>query len=47
MPAARQPWGVQAFAGQVSSQGWKIKPSWTLIPTEDRVIPPASLTPAR
>lgn len=42
MADAQQPWGVQAFAGKISSPAWKVKPSWTLIPTEDRIIPPAA-----
>lgn len=42
MADAQQPWGVQAFAGKVSSPAWMAKPSWTLIPTEDRIIPPAA-----
>jgi pimeloyl-ACP methyl ester carboxylesterase len=42
MADAQQPWGVQAFAGKISSPAWKVKPSWTLIPTEDRIIPAAA-----
>jgi pimeloyl-ACP methyl ester carboxylesterase len=42
MADSQQPWGVQAFAGAVTSPAWKVKPSWTLIPTEDRIIPPAA-----
>lgn len=42
MADSQQPWGVQAFAGAITSPAWKTKPSWTLIPTEDRIIPPAA-----
>jgi pimeloyl-ACP methyl ester carboxylesterase len=34
------PWGVAALAGSVSEPAWKIKPSWYLIATEDKMIPP-------
>ncbi|MFT3763594.1 MAG: alpha/beta hydrolase [Pseudoxanthomonas sp.] len=42
MADSQQPWGVEAFAGQVSVPAWKSKPSWYLIPSEDRIIPPAA-----
>ena len=35
------PWGVDAMAGVVSEPGWRSKPSWYLIATEDRMIPPS------
>ena len=34
------PWGLGALAGAVSEPAWKSKPSWYLIATEDRMIPP-------
>jgi pimeloyl-ACP methyl ester carboxylesterase len=34
------PWGVAALAGSVSEPAWKIKPTWYLIATEDKMIPP-------
>jgi pimeloyl-ACP methyl ester carboxylesterase len=34
------PWGVGALAGSVSEPAWKTKPSWYLIATEDKMIPP-------
>lgn len=34
------PWGVAALAGAVSEPAWKTKPSWYLIATEDKMIPP-------
>ena len=34
------PWGVDALAGAVSEPAWRVKPSWYLVATEDRMIPP-------
>lgn len=34
------PWGVAALAGEVTEPAWKTKPSWYLVATEDRMIPP-------
>jgi pimeloyl-ACP methyl ester carboxylesterase len=34
------PWGVNALAGAISEPAWKTKPSWYLVATEDRMIPP-------
>src|SRR5678816_509533 len=34
------PWGVQALGGEISEPAWKSKPSWYLLTTEDRMIPP-------
>jgi pimeloyl-ACP methyl ester carboxylesterase len=34
------PWGVGALSGSVSEPAWKTKPSWYLIATEDKMIPP-------
>jgi pimeloyl-ACP methyl ester carboxylesterase len=34
------PWGVSALAGVVSEPAWKSKPSWYLVVTEDKMIPP-------
>jgi pimeloyl-ACP methyl ester carboxylesterase len=34
------PWGVNALAGAVSEPAWRSKPSWYLIATDDRMIPP-------
>lgn len=33
-------WGVAALNGKISEPAWKSKPSWYLIATEDRMIPP-------
>jgi pimeloyl-ACP methyl ester carboxylesterase len=34
------PWGVAALSGSVGEPAWKIKPSWCLVATEDKMIPP-------
>jgi pimeloyl-ACP methyl ester carboxylesterase len=34
------PWGVAALSGSISEPAWKTKPSWYLIATEDKMIPP-------
>jgi pimeloyl-ACP methyl ester carboxylesterase len=33
-------WGVEALGGAVSVPAWKSKPSWYLVATDDRMIPP-------
>jgi pimeloyl-ACP methyl ester carboxylesterase len=40
MADSQVPWGVQALEGAVSQSAWKSKPSWYLIATDDRMIPP-------
>jgi len=40
MADSQVPWGVQALAGEISEPAWKSKPSWYLVATEDRMIPP-------
>ena len=40
MADAQVPWGVQALAGEISDPAWKSKPSWYLLATDDRMIPP-------
>jgi pimeloyl-ACP methyl ester carboxylesterase len=40
MADSQVPWGVQAFAGAVSQPAWKSKPSWYMVTTEDKMIPP-------
>jgi pimeloyl-ACP methyl ester carboxylesterase len=34
------PWGVDALGGTISDPAWRNKPSWYLLTTEDRMIPP-------
>jgi len=40
MADSQVPWGVEALAGAVSEPAWRGKPSWYLIATDDRMIPP-------
>jgi pimeloyl-ACP methyl ester carboxylesterase len=40
MADSQVPWGVEALAGTISEPAWRSKPSWYLIATEDRMIPP-------
>jgi pimeloyl-ACP methyl ester carboxylesterase len=35
-------WGVDALTGQVTDPAWRTRPSWYLVTTEDRMIPPAA-----
>jgi pimeloyl-ACP methyl ester carboxylesterase len=37
---AQVPWGVGALAGAVTEPAWRHKPSWYLVATADRMIPP-------
>lgn len=40
MADSQVPWGVEALAGAVTEPAWRSKPSWYLVATEDRMIPP-------
>src|SRR3954466_9738661 len=40
MADSQLPWGVEALNGAVTEPAWRIKPSWYLVATEDRMIPP-------
>jgi len=40
MAASQVPWGIGALAGTITEPAWKTKPSWYLVATEDRMIPP-------
>jgi pimeloyl-ACP methyl ester carboxylesterase len=40
MADSQVPWGVQALAGTISEAAWGSKPSWYLVATDDRMIPP-------
>jgi len=40
MADSQVPWGVEALAGTISEPAWKTKPSWYLLVTEDKMIPP-------
>jgi pimeloyl-ACP methyl ester carboxylesterase len=40
MAASQVPWGVRALTGAITEPAWKHKPSWYLVATDDRMIPP-------
>ena len=40
MADSQVPWGVDALAGTISEAAWKAKPTWYLLTTEDRMLPP-------
>jgi pimeloyl-ACP methyl ester carboxylesterase len=40
MADSQVPWGIDALTGAVSRPAWSSKPSWYLVATEDRMIPP-------
>jgi pimeloyl-ACP methyl ester carboxylesterase len=42
MADSQVPWGVEALNGVVSDPAWRSKPSWYLVVTEDRMIPPSA-----
>jgi pimeloyl-ACP methyl ester carboxylesterase len=40
MADSQLPWGVDALSGMVTDAAWRSKPSWYLVSSEDRMIPP-------
>ncbi len=40
MADSQVPWGVDALGGTISEPAFKSKPSWYLVATEDKMIPP-------
>ena len=40
MADSQVPWGVEALSGEVSVPAWKSKPTFYLVATDDRMIPP-------
>jgi pimeloyl-ACP methyl ester carboxylesterase len=40
MADSQVPWGVDALGGAVGEPGWRVKPSWYLVASDDRMIPP-------
>ena len=40
MASSQVPWGIGALAGTITEPAWRTKPSWYLVSTEDRMIPP-------
>jgi pimeloyl-ACP methyl ester carboxylesterase len=40
MADSQVPWGVDALGGTITEPAWRSKPSWYMVTTEDRMIPP-------
>jgi pimeloyl-ACP methyl ester carboxylesterase len=40
MADSQVPWGVEALNGAVTEPAWRSKPSWYLVASDDRMIPP-------
>jgi pimeloyl-ACP methyl ester carboxylesterase len=40
MANSQLPWGVAALEGAVTEAAWRSKPSWYLVATDDKMIPP-------
>jgi pimeloyl-ACP methyl ester carboxylesterase len=40
MADSQVPWGLEALNGKVTTPAWKTKPSWYLVTTQDKMIPP-------
>jgi pimeloyl-ACP methyl ester carboxylesterase len=40
MADSQVPWGVEALSGAINQPAWRTKPSWYLVSTEDKMIPP-------
>jgi len=40
MAVSQVPWGLNALTGEVTAPAWKTKPSWYLVASDDRMIPP-------
>ena len=42
MADSQVPWGLEAVSSPISEPAWRTKPSWYLVVTEDKMIPPAA-----
>ena len=40
MADSQVPWGEEALSGTISEPAWKTRPSWYLVATDDKMIPP-------
>lgn len=40
MAQSQVPWGVEALGGTIGEPAWRTKPSWYMVATNDRMIPP-------
>ena len=42
MADSQVPWGVDALGGTITDPAWRAKPSWYMLTTEDKMIPPSA-----
>ena len=42
MADSQVPWGLEALSGTVGEAAWRRRPSWYLVATDDKMIPPAA-----
>jgi pimeloyl-ACP methyl ester carboxylesterase len=42
MADSQVPWGLEALNGVVTEPAWRTKPSWYMVATDDKMIPPAA-----
>ena len=42
MADSQVPWGVDALGGAITDPAWRARPSWYLLTTQDRMIPPSA-----
>ena len=40
MADSQVPWGVEALSGAITKAAWKTKPSYYLVASDDKMIPP-------
>ena len=40
MADSQVPWGLNALGGSITQAAWRTNPTWYLVATEDRMIPP-------
>jgi len=40
MADSQVPWGLGAISGEITEPAWRTKPSWYLVVTDDKMIPP-------
>jgi pimeloyl-ACP methyl ester carboxylesterase len=40
MADSQVPWGLEALSGAITEPAWRTKPSWYMVTTEDKMIPP-------
>ena len=40
MADSQVPWGADALGGTITEPAWRAKPSWYLLTTQDKMIPP-------